>query len=279
MTAATQDTSTIQEPGTILYRNQVVAETWDAGGQAYERISLQIADAIDHCVDRLDPQPGESILDVASGTGLTARLVAARGANVTGVDLGEELIQAARQYDTTGSIDFQVGDADALAYPDASFDAVVSTFGVMFSANPDLAAAELARVTRPGGRIALTVWQDQGGVFEFFKLIHSHKPSPDPNQPSPFKWADRSQLEQWLGDRFDLTVEAGVSQYRETTAANAWATFSQGFGPVKSLLEQLDEQAAENLREDFEQLHNRYRTELGILYTRPYLVVIGRRKG
>lgn len=278
MTTATQTNQPTDLPGKILPGNQPAADTWDAGGQAYEKISLQISDAIEHCVDRLAPQPDESILDVATGTGIAARLAAARGAKVTGTDIGAELIEAARHLDESKQIDFQVGDADALPFEDAQFDAVISTFGVMFSSNPQKAADELARVTRPGGRIALAVWQDQGGVFEMFKCVQSHQPNPNPNKPSPFRWADREQVEAWLGDHFELAVEPGISQYRETSASNAWDTFRNGFGPVKALFEKLEGQAAENLRQDFEAMHNRYRTELGILVTRPYLIIAGTRK-
>ena len=83
----------------ILPHNQQSAAMWSAGGEKYDRISRQIADAIEHCVDRLDPQPHEKILDVATGTGWTARRVQSRGAVVTGVDLGEDVIRAARRLD------------------------------------------------------------------------------------------------------------------------------------------------------------------------------------
>ena len=140
-------TATLLETETpaILAHNQTSARVWGAGGRAYDRISRQIADAIEHAVDRLDPQPGERILDVATGTGWTARRVAARAAVVTGVDIGEEVIAAAHELSPDESIDFQVGDAEALPFPDGHFDAVISTFGVMFSTRPERAARELAR--------------------------------------------------------------------------------------------------------------------------------------
>jgi ubiquinone/menaquinone biosynthesis C-methylase UbiE len=139
---------------TIQPHNIKTAATWNAGGQHYDKISQTIADSIEHCVIRLAPRPGERVLDVATGTGWTARRVAARGAMVIGVDLGADLIEAARAAaaDARFNIDFRVGDAEKLPFEDQSFDAVISTCGVMFVRDPDAAAAELARVCRRNDR-------------------------------------------------------------------------------------------------------------------------------
>ncbi len=150
----------------IQPHNITTAAIWNAGGRAYDRISETIADSIEHCVLRLAPRPGEHILDVATGTGWAARRVAARGALVTGIDLGEDLIAAARAAaaDAGLSIDFRVGDAGKLPFADHSFDAVISTCGVMFVRDPEAAAGELARVCKRGGRIALTTWPADGTI-------------------------------------------------------------------------------------------------------------------
>ncbi len=139
---------------TIQPHNIKAAATWGAGGLNYDRISQSISDSIEHCVIRLAPQSGERILDVATGTGWTARRIAARGASVVGVDLGADLIEAAKACAAEDrlTIDFQVGDAEALPFEDQSFNAVISTFGVMFVSKPEVAAAELARVCKKGGQ-------------------------------------------------------------------------------------------------------------------------------
>ena len=111
---------------TVLPTNAQAARTWGAGGEKYDQVSRGIADAIEHAVDALDPRPGERILDVGTGTGWAARSIALRGAIVTGVDLGEEVIEAAKALST--GIDFLVGDAEALPFPDNHFDAIISTF-------------------------------------------------------------------------------------------------------------------------------------------------------
>ena len=140
----------------VLAHNERAAATWGSGGRAYERISELSADALRHVVDRLLPQPGERVVDVATGTGWTVRLLADCGAVVSAVDIGDGLIEAAKRM--APEIDFRVGDAEALPFGDQSFDAVSSTFGVMFVAQPEAAARELARVCRKGGRIGLATW-------------------------------------------------------------------------------------------------------------------------
>ena len=129
---------------------------------------------------RLDPQPGEKCLDVATGTGWTARLLRKRGADVTGVDIGEGVIQAAKKL--APDIDFRIGDAEELEFGDGSFDVVTSTFGVMFVARPEDAARELARVCRKGGRLGLCTWQPGGTIEEWFQMMRPYMP---PAPPSP----------------------------------------------------------------------------------------------
>jgi SAM-dependent methyltransferase len=111
----------------IQPHNTRAATTWNAGGADYERISESIADSIDHCVAGLAPRHGERVLDVATGTGLAARRVAAQGAQVVGIDFGADLIEAARKLaEMQGlQIDFRVGDAEKLPFADATFDVVL----------------------------------------------------------------------------------------------------------------------------------------------------------
>jgi len=267
MTAEQQAPST---HSAVLPANAQAARTWGAGGEKYDEISRGIADAIEHAVDALDPQPGERVLDVATGTGWAARSIAARGAVVTGVDLGAEVIEAARQL--SAGIDFRIGDAEALPFPDNHFDAVISTFGVMFARNPEAVAAELARVVRPGGRISLANWANEGSVHEMFKLIGSHKPAGQNPAPSPFEWGKTARVLELLGGHFDVEFEVGTSFFRPESAEHAWATFSTGFGPVVTLLDVLDEEKAAALEADFIAFHETARTNSGIVVHRPYVI-------
>jgi ubiquinone/menaquinone biosynthesis C-methylase UbiE len=144
----------------IQPHNEKSAAVWSSGGADYDRVSRGIADSIEHCVLRLDPQRGERVLDLATGTGWTSRVVAKRGATVIGADIAADMIAAARERAKAVGldIDYCIGDAERLPFADGEFDAVISTCGVMFASRPEAAAAEIARVTRKGGRVALTTW-------------------------------------------------------------------------------------------------------------------------
>lgn len=260
----------------VLPSNLGAARTWGAGGETYDLVSRGIADAIEHAVDRLNPQPGEHVLDVGTGTGWAARSIAGRGATVTGVDLGAEVIEAARTLSNGHGIDFRVGDAEALPFPDNHFDAVISTFGVMFVRDPEAAAAELARVVRPGGRVVLATWATGGSVQEMFQLIKSYRPVEDNPAPSPFEWGKTARLTELLGASFSLRFEEAISFFRPASSAKAWETFSTGFGPVVTLLETLPAEKAERLEREFIAFHEAHRSDAGVLMERPYLITVGR---
>ena len=171
----------------IQAHNEKPASVWNSGGGRYDEISRGIADSIEHCVLRLDPKPGEKVLDLATGTGWSSRLVARRGAQVTGADISSELIAfAAERAKAEGlNITYQVGDAEKLPFADSEFDAVISTCGVMFASRPEAAAAELARVCRKGGRMALTTWLSDSNLFKMFMVMKPYmSPPPTPAPPS-----------------------------------------------------------------------------------------------
>jgi SAM-dependent methyltransferase len=259
----------------VLASNARAARTWGAGGHKYDEISRGIADAIEHAVDALDPQPGERILDIGTGTGWAARSLAARGAIVTGIDIGAEVIEAARALST--GIDFRVGDAESLPFPDAHFDAVISTFGVMFVRDPQAAASEISRVLRPGGRASLANWAVGGSVQQMFEIIRAYKPTEGDAGPSPFDWGKTDRVQALLGEHFDLEFEPGTSVFRHESGQSAWATFSSGFGPVVSLLDVLAEQEAAALEAEFVAFHEAHRGDRGIVMRRPYVITKARR--
>jgi SAM-dependent methyltransferase len=270
----TQPQTELPQPA-VLPTNVQAARTWGAGGEKYDQVSRGIADAIEHAVDALDPQPGERILDVATGTGWAARRIAARGAIVTGVDLGEEVIEAAKLL--SSDIDFRVGDAEALPFPDNHFDAVISTFGVMFARDPEAVAAELARVVRPGGRVSLANWVIGGSVHDMFQLIRSYKPAEENPAPSPFEWGSSGRVTELLGDQFEVQFESGTSFFRPESGEKAWATFSTGFGPVVTLLEVLSDEKAAALKAEFVAFHEAHRMGAGIVIRRPYVITTATR--
>ena len=265
----------------IQTHNQRPAAVWSSGGADYDRISRGIADSIEHCVTRLDPQPGERILDLATGTGWTSRQVALRGATVTGVDIAVDLIAAARAAAQAKGleIDYRIGDAESLPFEAGEFAAVISTCGIMFASRPEAAAAELARVTRKGGRIALTTWLSDSNLFKMFQVMKPYMAVPAGSPPpSPFEWGRTERIRELLGKDFELKFEKGVSYYREPAAEAAWTTFSTGYGPTRMLADSLEEPRRSELQRDFIAFHAGFPTELGICVPREYWLTVGVRK-
>lgn len=265
----------------IQPHNEKTASVWNSGGARYDDISRGIADSIEHCVLRLDPQPGERILDLATGTGWTSRVVARHGADVTGVDIGTDLVAAAAERAKAEGlkIDYRIGDAEKLPFDDGAFDAVISTCGVMFASRPEAAASELARVCGTGGRIALTTWLSDSNLFKMFMVMKPYMPPPPSSAPpSPFEWGKTERIRELLGVNFDLKFEKGTSYYREPSGEAAWITFSNGYGPTKTLASSLDESRRAELKRDFVAFHDGFKTELGTCVPREYWVTIGVRR-
>jgi SAM-dependent methyltransferase len=138
----------------------------DWGRGHYERLAGQLRPAAELIVGHLAPRPGEVVIDLGCGTGNAALIAAARGARVTGVDPSPRLLQIARATAAAAGLDaeFILGDAARLPVPDSSADAIVSVFGVIFAPDPAAAAAEIARVLRPGGRLVLSAWLREGAL-------------------------------------------------------------------------------------------------------------------
>lgn len=261
----------------ILPHNLKSGATWGSAGASYDMISESIADGIDHVVNRIWPTPGEQILDVATGTGWTARRLSARGAKVTGVDIGEGVIEAAKRI--APEIDFKVGDAEELEFADRSFDCVTSTFGVMFVSRPEAAAAELARVTRKGGRLGLITWLPGSAVEEIFQTMRPYMPpQPASPPPSPFAWGREERVRELLGATFDLTFERGSTMLRMPSGQTVWDIFVTGYGPTKMLAAALDPAKRADLQRDFIAMHEKHRTPAGLAMPREYLLTIGVRK-
>jgi SAM-dependent methyltransferase len=275
----THETDSLETP--IRSHNAVPSATWSSPGGAYDEISRGILDAIEHCTNRLAPPANGHVLDVATGTGWAARRLAERGLRTTGVDFAPDMLAAAREISSARRLDlrFDLGDAEALPYPDASFDAVMSSFGVMFVQRPEDAAAEMARVCKPGGRIALATWTPDGNVFEMFRLMKAYMAPPTGTPPpSPFEWGSRERLKMLLGDHFDLAFENGTSFYREPDGEAAWRTFVEGYGPLRTLAGKLGKEQRRALEREFVAFHDDFSTDLGVCIPRDYLVTAGTRR-
>jgi SAM-dependent methyltransferase len=178
-------------------------------------------------------EPAMAVLDVATGTGNAAIRAAQAGAEVTGLDLTPELFEAARQRAAAAevTIDWIEGDAEALPFADASFDRVLSTFGVMFAPRQQIAAAELARVVRPGGRVVVASWTPAGFFGRLIDRLTQHMPPP-PGVASPLSWGDERLLRTLLGGQLLLDQEAHTVELRAPCAATMVSEFERAFGPL-----------------------------------------------
>jgi SAM-dependent methyltransferase len=249
------------------------------GNGPYQRVSETISDIHEHAVARLAPQPGERWLDLACGTGAVSERAAAAGASVTGLDLAPALIETAKQRaaERRLEIEYTVGDVEGLPFEEASFDKVSSTCGIMFSPDHGATAAELARVVRPGGRIALASWTPAGGIGRMFRVMAPYFPALPPS--SPFDWGDEGLVRDLLGGTFELTLEEHVSTLRIPSGEAYWELFSTAYGPTKTLAESLGERREELRRDWVDFFETNYRRNGEIEHPREYLFVLGARKG
>ena len=222
----------------VLPHHQAAAEIWGCGGEAYDLVSFAISDALGHAAQRLAAGPEHQVLDVATGTGWSARNAARGGALVIGVDISADLLSAAERLSIgfADRISYRLGDAEALPFSDATFDRVISTFGVMFAADQPRSASELARVCRSGGRLVIAAWVPGGAVEAFFGVISRHSKAPPPQTP-PSNWGDPDYVRSLLGGSFDLRFERGVNRAYHESCEAVWDWYLNGFGPMKAVVE------------------------------------------
>jgi SAM-dependent methyltransferase len=249
---------------------------WGKG--PYQRITETIADLHEVVVERLAPESGDRWLDLACGTGAVAERAAAAGARVTGLDLAPVLIETAteRAAELGLEIEYVVGDVERLALADASFDKVSSTCGIMFAPDHEATARELARVTAPGGRIALANWTPTGGLAQMFKVMAPYQPAPPPS--SPFDWGDERRVRELLGEPFELELEEHVSTLRVPSGEAYWELFSTSYGPTKTLADSLGDRREELHRDWVDFFETTYQVNGEIAHPREYLLVLGRRR-
>jgi SAM-dependent methyltransferase len=228
---------------------------WEAGD--FGKVAVTIQDAAEEWVGRLGIKPGMRVLDVACGTGNLSIPAARLGAEVTGIDIAANLVEQARARAAAEKLNvhFDHGDAEQMPYPDNSFDLVMSMFGAMFAPRPERAAAELLRVTRPGGRIALANWTPEGFIGKMFALGARHVAPPE-GVPPPILWGDEKVASQRLG--------AGTSMVATTRRtlkfdfpfgpAGVVEFFREYFGPIRTQMARLDPAGQAAYAADLERL-------------------------
>ncbi|HXV92287.1 MAG TPA: class I SAM-dependent methyltransferase [Pseudonocardia sp.] len=207
-------------------------ELWALGD--YGRIARLIADMGRDLVAAAGVGPGRRVLDVAAGTGNATLPAAAAGAEVVAVDLTPELVAAGETAarDAGLEVDWHVGDAECLPFPDRAFDVVLSCIGAMFAPDQVATARELVRVCHPGGTIAMANWTPDGAASRFFATLARH--APPPPGPSPTSWGDPGAVRELLGSRVESLATARRTVRFATSASPAEITaeYRASFGPV-----------------------------------------------
>jgi SAM-dependent methyltransferase len=238
---------------------QVQRKVWSSGN--YPEVARLIESAAEHLVRVADVQAGQDVLDVATGSGNVALIAAQRGAHVTGLDLTPELFEAARRRASESGVECEwiEGDAEQLPFPDASFDRVFSAFGTMFAPRHEVAAAELVRVARSDGTIAVAAWTPEGTNGQMFRTVATHMPPPPPELKPPSLWGDEEHMRSLfepLG--VELEFERGRVDF-EDESVEAWLAYGEEkLGPMVMARAALEPQGKwEALRSDLEALYNR----------------------
>lgn len=232
--------------------------TWMSGD--FDKIAQVIEPSAVKFIDRLALKPGTRVLDVACGTGNLSLPAARAGAVVTGIDIAPNLLETARERARGEglTINFEEGDAEQLPYEDASFDAVVTMFGAMFAPRPELAAAELVRVCRPGGRIVMANWTPSGFIGQMFKTTAARVPPP--NIPSPLLWGDEATVRKRLeGSVAEIQLTRRTTTFRlPLTPEQTVEYFRDWYGPTLRAFAALDRDGQAALRSDLAELWSKY---------------------
>jgi SAM-dependent methyltransferase len=227
---------TAVEPIKVAHR-----ATWAAGDYA------AVAELIDEIpprdlLERVPVKRGQSVLDVATGTGNVALKAAAAGANVVGLDLAPELFHVARRRaaELGVDVDWVAGDAEALPYDNDRFDRVFSVFGVQFAPRHQVTAAELVRVCRPGGQIGVVNWTPESPVGEMFAILSAYLPAPPAFASPPPLWGDETHVrELFAGTPVELEFSSGSTPFEFDNGDHFVDFFETHYGPLVKARERL----------------------------------------
>jgi SAM-dependent methyltransferase len=229
--------------------------TWMSGD--YGHFATYLESGALEFLSRINIEPGARVLDVACGAGQTAIPMSRAGAKVTGVDIATNLIEQARARAQAENLDahFDEGDAEMLPYEDRSFDIVVSLIGAMFAPRPELVAAELKRVCRPGGKIIMGNWTPSGFVGKMFKTHGKHVPPPA-IMPPPVRWGDEETVRERFNDGIShLKLTRRLYPFRYPFPPSEVVEFFRTYyGPSHKAFAALDPEKQAALRQDLETL-------------------------
>ncbi len=241
--------------GTVKTRQQ---GAWSSGDYAIVGTTLQIVG--EALCEALDLRAGQRVLDVAAGNGNVTLAAARRWCEVVSTDYVPALLERGRERAAAErlAIEFRQADAEALPFADASFDAVVSTFGVMFTPDQDKAATELVRVCKPGGKIGLANWTPEGFIGQLFKTIGKHMPPPA-GVKSPALWGTGARITELFGAQASsIQLERRNFVFRYRSAQHWLDVFKTYYGPLLKTFGALDPQAQAALTDDLFALIKRF---------------------
>lgn len=194
------------------------------------------------------------------------------GAEVTGLDIAPRMLELARAKPGADAIRFDLGDVSSLPYEDASFDVVASNFGVIFAPDQERVAGELARVTRPGGRLGLTAWREKPALDAIYTRFGRT------SSIDSYVWSRPDELERLLGEAFDLELHDRIWHLEGDDGESIFDFWTRTAPPTKAYLEQLDEEARARVREALVEYWESYRDGDRVREPRPYVLVLGTRR-
>lgn len=237
--------------------------TWASGD--FSVVASRIVYQAEQLCETADLQAGWRVLDVATGSGNAALAAARRGCEAVGSDYVPALLERGRIRAGAEhlSVEFVEGDAEQLPFPDASFDAVISIYGVMFAAHHQRAASELTRVCRPGGRIALACWTPEGFIGETFRVMSRYLP-PTPGLQPPVRWGEEAYQRELFGDgAASITSYPRTAIFRFRSAEENVSFFRTYYGPTLRAFDALPAERRQALHRDLIALAKRYDRNAG----------------
>jgi SAM-dependent methyltransferase len=265
----------------LLAVKQRQQQAWASGD--FHAVAARIVLVAEQLTDAADLHAGWRVLDVATGSGNAAIAAARLGCTAVGVDYVPSLLERGRLRAAAEGLPVELleGDAEALPFPDASFDAVTSVFGSMFAPDHERAAAELLRVCRPGGTIALASWTPDGFLGDFFRTMSAHV-APPAGVRSPMLWGTESHLRGLFGDGIaSLDAAERTFTFRFRSAEEFVSFFRTWYGPTLKAFASLEPAASEALERDLVALasrHDRLRTDDAIAIPATYLEAVATRR-
>ncbi len=266
-------TSTNEQTATNAYLNSPVIPnlagikakqkaTWESGD--FGQIARVIENVAEEFMGRLPLQRGMKVLDVACGTGNLAIIAAKHGCITSGIDIAANLLEQARTRAVKAGlgIEFTEADAERLPFADNTFDLAVSMFGVMFAPQPEAATAELRRVTKPGGRIAMANWTLEGFIGKMFRIFKAHLPPAPAGLASPMEWGNEATVQKRLEPGFtDVHLTRRIAWMRYPfPPAETVEFFRKYYGPTNRAFESLPATAQEAFRRELVELQTSHNT-------------------